>query len=79
MDTIQQVIFSLRELEQDSGTPKNIRSRISSTIQLLNADGEISLKVSKALQALEEIADDMTVQSDTRTQIFNIVSQLEVV
>ena len=79
MDSLQQVIFALKELEQDISTPKNVKMKIASTIRLLNENAEISIKVSKALHELEDIAEDTNVQSYTRTQIFNIVSLLEVV
>ncbi len=79
MDALQQVIFALRELEQDSSTTKNVKSKLASTLKVLNTDGELSIKVSKALHELEVLSEDSNVQSYTRTQIFNIVSLLEVV
>ncbi len=79
MDTIQQVISALKELEQDGSTPKNVKMKIMSTLKLLSANSETSIKVSKALHELEDIAEDMNVESYTRMQIFNIVSLLEVV
>jgi uncharacterized protein (UPF0147 family) len=79
MDNLKRVIFALEELEQDSSTPRNVKEKIVSTIKVLNDGAETSIKVSKALHELEGIADDKNVQSYTRTQIFNIVSLLEVV
>ncbi len=79
MDTIQQVISALKELEQDTSTPKNVKVKIVSTLRLLSDDSETSIKVSKALHELEDIAEDSNVESYTRMQIFNIVSLLEVV
>ena len=79
MDNLLQVVTALQELEQDSSTPRNVKSKISSTLKMLNADSETSIKVSKALHELEGIADDVNVESNTRMQIFNIVSLLEVV
>jgi len=79
MDTIKQVIYALQELAQDSTTSKRVKERVSSTLKVLNDDTDTSIKVSKALHELETIADDINVQSYTRTQIFNIVSLLEVV
>ena len=79
MDTIQQVISALKELEQDTSTPKNVKAKIVSTLRLLSDDSETSIKVSKALHELEDIAEDSNVESYTRMQIFNIVSLLEVV
>ncbi len=72
-------MHALKELEQDSSTPKNVKSKIASTLKVLNGNSELSIKVSKALHELEEIAEDANVESYTRTQIFNIVSLLEVV
>lgn len=79
MDSFQQILFALKEIEDDSSTPKNVKLKIASTIKVLNEDSEKSIKVSKALHTLEDLADDMNMQADTRMQIFNIVSQLEVV
>ncbi len=79
MDKLQQIILALQELEQDVSTPKNVKLKISATIKVLNEKSELSMKASKALNELEIIADDVNVQPYTRTQIFNIVSLLEVV
>ncbi|VVB81380.1 Uncharacterised protein [uncultured archaeon] len=79
MDTLQQIIFALQELEQDTTTPKNVKMKVISTLKILNENGEISFKKSKALHELEELSEDINVQSYTRTQLFNIVSLLEIV
>ncbi len=79
MDAIQQAISALQEIEQDSSTPRHIKLKVSSAIKCLSENCESSIKVNKALYALEEIGEDSNVQSYTRTQIFNIVSLLEIV
>jgi len=79
MDTLQQVIAALKELGNDSSTSKSVKVKVASMLVMLNDEAEVSMKVSKALHELEEISEDINVQSDTRTQIFNIVSLLEVV
>jgi len=79
MDNLKQVIYALQELEQDSSTPKNVKSKVSSTIKALSDESETGLKISKALQELEYLSEDCNVQSYTRIQIFNIVSLLELV
>jgi len=78
MDQLTMVVAALRELEGDNQVPKNVKTRISNTIQTLEKDGEMSLKVSRAMQELEALTEDNNMQSYTRTQIFNIVSLLEV-
>jgi len=74
------VITMLRELEEDNSVPKNIKNKISLTIKdLETSTEETSIKVSRALHVLEELTDDSNMQAYTRTQLFNIVSALEIV
>jgi len=79
MDQLTMAIAAIRELEQDNQTPKNVKAKLVSTIQVLEKEGENNLKASRALQALELLTEDNNMQSYTRTQLFNIVSILEVV
>jgi len=79
METMKQVIFALQEIEKDSTTPRNVKAKVSCTLKTLSDASETSIKVSKALHELEELADDTNMQPYIRTQIFNIVSLLEVV
>jgi uncharacterized protein (UPF0147 family) len=79
-EKITTVITMLREVEADSCVPKNVKNKISITIkELETSTEEISIKISRALHALEELTEDNNMQADTRTQIFNIVSTLEIV
>ncbi|MEM4243083.1 MAG: UPF0147 family protein, partial [Candidatus Woesearchaeota archaeon] len=68
MDQLATVIAALRELEQDNQVPKNVKTKITGTIQVLEQDGEMPIKVSRALQELEELAEDNNMQAYTRTQ-----------
>ncbi|PIN76002.1 hypothetical protein COV18_01095 [Candidatus Woesearchaeota archaeon CG10_big_fil_rev_8_21_14_0_10_37_12] len=77
MDELTQVITALKELEEDTSTPKSVRLKATSTIKLLAEECEKSLKVSRALQELETVTEDINVQSYTRMQLLNIVSLLE--
>lgn len=79
-DKITTVLAMLREVEEDSCVPKNIKKKISTTIkELETSKEEMPIKVSRALHAMEELTEDNNMQADTRTQIFNIVSTLEIV
>lgn len=75
---LQNVIDLLQQMLEDNTVPKNVRARIDKTILLLQKDEEQKIKVSRAMHELEEISNDTNMQSDTRTQIFNIISVLEV-
>lgn len=74
------VISLLRELEEDNSVPKNIKNKISLTIKdLETSTEEVSITVSRALHVMEELTEDSNMQAYTRTQLFNIVSALEIV
>ena len=74
IDSIEPV---LSELKDDATVPKNVRLKIEKVMALLNDKTEMQIKVSKALNELEEITDDVNLQSYTRTQVWNIISVLE--
>jgi len=78
-EKLQQVIDALNEMLEDSTIPKNVKSKIQSTLSALKEDTDISLRVNKALQELDELTDDINIESYTRTQLWNVVSMLEMV
>jgi len=77
MEDIQKVIEALEELHQDMSVPKNIKQKIENTIKVLKENTELSIKVNKALNELDEVGDDSNMQAYTRTQLWNIISMLE--
>ena len=74
---IGEIMWGLEELQKDSTVPKNVKIRIQNTMDILNGKTDLSIRINKALNELDEIADDTNIQSYTRTQIWNIVSLLE--
>ena len=71
------VITSLNEIQGDATVPRNVRTKIEAIIASLREEAEISIRVSKALNDLDEIASDINLQAYTRTQIWNVISALE--
>ncbi len=76
-EEINAIVNALSELEQDASVPRNIKDKIQKTIEALQSNGEQSMNKDKAMQELDEIADDINLQAYARTQIWNIVSMLE--
>jgi uncharacterized protein (UPF0147 family) len=76
-EKIAQIIDLLKELENDSTVPRNVKLKMANAEKALLEENEISLKVHKALNELDEISDDANMQPYTRTQVWNIVSVLE--
>ena len=68
---------ALEELRDDNTVPKNVRLKIEKVIEVLNNKMEKSIKVSKVLNELEDVADDVNLQSYSRTQVWNVISVLE--
>ena len=67
----------LNDLKEDTTVPKNVRLKIERVIGILNGRTDVTIKASKALNELEEIADDVNLQSYTRAQLWNVISALE--
>ena len=76
--TVTAIIASISELQEDSTVPKNVKEKVQQIIHALKDEkAELSMRVDKALQILDDVAEDSNLQSYTRTQIWNIVSMLE--
>lgn len=71
------VIKRLAEMQEDNTVPRNIRIKIESLICFLEQDAELPIKLNKAISELEGVASDVNLQSYARTQIWNIMSELE--
>lgn len=75
---LKPVLDALSEIQEDITVPKNIRNKVREIIDSLNKETEQSIKINKALDELEKIADDANIQPYTRTQVWNIISLLEI-
>lgn len=80
-ERVQNIVEALQELTSDNTVPRNIKSKIDGIITILkeNNGEDMSIKVNKALSELDDISDDTNMQAYTRTQIWNIVSMLEMI
>lgn len=71
------VVKGLSEMHEDATIPRNVRIKIETIINTLQENSEMSIKINKTLNELDEIANDVNLQSYTRTQIWNVMSLLE--
>lgn len=76
-EDVKGIISSIQEIQADATMPKNIKEKLNEVIVILRGNHEHSINVSKALDKIEEIADDANLQPYTRTQIWNLASLLE--
>lgn len=78
MAPVTEIIEIIRDVSEDNTVPKNIKEKLSEIATLLESeDEEISLKVNKALNELDDISSDSNIQPYTRTQLMGIASALE--
>lgn len=76
---IADAIEALEDLNSDNTVPKNIKTKIDDIVSALKEETELSIRLNRALNDLDEISDNSNIQPYTRTQIWNIVSILEAV
>lgn len=75
---VEAIITTMTELHDDNTVPKNVKEKVHDVIETLKDEkADISMRVDKALQILDEITEDSNLQSYTRTQLWNVVSMLE--
>lgn len=78
MEPLQQALAILGDLEEDSTLPKNVRSTISSIIGILSDESvELSIRIDKAMQDIEQISSDINIQPYSRTMLYQVTSNLE--
>ncbi len=76
---IENINSLLDEINADRTVPKNIRTNIQKARdELNNGKQELSVRIYSAISLLDEVSNDPNIPIYTRTQIWNIVSMLEV-
>lgn len=77
---IENIIQVLSQIKDDRTVPKNIRASCEECVKdLQNNEEELSVRLNSCISTLDEVSNDPNIPSYTRTQIWNIVSMLEVV
>lgn len=74
------IIDALQEIASDGAVPRNIKEKLTQIIiTLKNEEEDFLMRKDKALSELDEIVEDTNLQPYTRTQIWNVVSALEII
>jgi uncharacterized protein (UPF0147 family) len=76
---VEGILEAIHDLREDNTVPKNLKNKLGNVTNILKEDTELSIKINKALNELEDVSDDVNLQPYVRTQIWNIVSMLETV
>ncbi len=76
---LEQINMQMDALITDTSVPKNVRSAVNEAKAKLNDAGEITVRVSSAIYALDSVSNDINLPAQARTTIWNILSMLEAV
>lgn len=67
----------LDQIINDRTVPKNIRAAAEQSKNVLSSKDSAEVRISTAINILDEIINDPNMPVYTRTQIWNVVSMLE--
>ncbi len=80
MPDLESAIKLLNNILEDRRVPRNIRAAVEKSKKDLEGnDRDMDVKLSSAISILDEITNDPNIPMYTRTQIWNVVSMLEMV
>jgi uncharacterized protein (UPF0147 family) len=75
-----QAIGLLKEISEDTTTPRNIRRAAKSATDALVESGiSHAVRAANAISTLDEVSQDPNMPAYTRTRIWNVVSILETI
>lgn len=74
---MEDIIAAIREVQEETSLPRAVRMKLDEIVSILDGPGDRRLKVSKALNEIEELSDNSNLQSFVRAQLWNIASLLE--
>jgi uncharacterized protein (UPF0147 family) len=67
----------MRFVQEDSGTPRSVREKLSQMIAYCKSPDDDSTKVSTMLSRLEDMSSDVNIPPYVRTQLYSISGLLE--
>ncbi len=76
-ETIKKITEAMELLISDFNVPKNVRTSITGAMQKLNAKGEYNVRISAATYNIDNVSNDINLEPQARTELWNILSMLE--
>lgn len=75
---LEEVMYMLDELSQDTSVPKNVRKTASDSKSALSKEQDsLDLRCATAVSLLDEIANDPNVPAHGRASLYTVISRLE--
>lgn len=75
---IEEISVLMDPVIEDTTVPRNIRRAVNEAKKKIMEDsGDLSVKLASAIYILDDVANDINMPFHTRTEIWNIISELE--
>jgi len=75
---LEEVSLLMDPIIEDTSVPRNIRRAVNEAKEkILNDSGDVSVRLASAIYTLDDISSDVNMPFHTRTEIWNLVSELE--
>ncbi|MFB6181222.1 MAG: UPF0147 family protein [Candidatus Nanohalobium sp.] len=78
MGSVSAVVQRMRDLAEKESVPSNVSDMLEEAAEELEEeDQDISIRVNSASSILDDISNDPNIRQHTRTEIWNLASQVE--
>ena len=77
LELIAQVNKQMDVITGDTSVPKNVRGAIAEAKQKLNAEGDLTVRISSAIYSVDGVSNDINLPPQARTMVWNLLSMLE--
>ena len=67
----------LERIFSDKGIPRNIKNSIEEAVQQLETETRAEDKIPALVSILDEVSSDINISPTARTEIWNVLSELE--
>jgi uncharacterized protein (UPF0147 family) len=75
---LKEINFLMEPIIDDNAVPRNIRRVVSEArSKLEGGDCELDVRIANAIYMLDEISSDINMPAHTRTDVWNLISELE--
>jgi len=78
MASVNAVVAKMKDLSEGDNIPSNVSDQLKEAVEELeDEDKDISVRVNSASSILDQVSNDPNIRQHTRTEIWNIASQVE--
>jgi uncharacterized protein (UPF0147 family) len=76
-ERLRQIGILMDAVLEDTSVPRNIRKIVSDAKTRILSKGELDVSIASAIYMLDEISNDINMPFHARTDVWNVISELE--